>query len=387
MSAATTRTYRGSSLEELLPRIKEELGPDAIITRRREGVVGGIAGFFGKRCVEVEARAPRPIVPGPALPARAVVGAYQGEGAVEPGELLAAEDALHPSQEPALEGAPRTLMDDIVDEDSRFVLSLAQAIERENRSAAETDPDALRALLLAAGILSYQADEILAEAAWERRTFAPDDPLGAHVRRALAARLRTRREGRRARRRIALVGPPGAGRTLTAAKLCQSYARAGERVMALSLEPARRAMTLASLIEPLDVDLAVADCPAAVEVARARLRGARVLVADTPSAAATDRRSIDDLCRLLAAFQPTECHLVLSRGYPGDEARLLARELRSRARLDGIVVTKDDEELPPTPIGVALSERLPVSYVARGAVAGVGVRPAQPDELARMVVP
>ena len=52
-----TRTYRGASLEELLPTIRAELGDGAVITRQREGVIGGFAGFFGKRCVEVEAQA------------------------------------------------------------------------------------------------------------------------------------------------------------------------------------------------------------------------------------------------------------------------------------------------------------------------------------------
>src|SRR3954469_24144652 len=52
-----TRSYRGTSLEELLPRIQEELGPDAVIVRRREGVVGGFGGFFGKKCIELQAQA------------------------------------------------------------------------------------------------------------------------------------------------------------------------------------------------------------------------------------------------------------------------------------------------------------------------------------------
>src|SRR3954449_5965584 len=51
-----TRTFRGASLEELLPQIREELGPDALITRQRDGIVGGIGGFFGKKTVEVEAQ-------------------------------------------------------------------------------------------------------------------------------------------------------------------------------------------------------------------------------------------------------------------------------------------------------------------------------------------
>jgi len=70
MSAQTThgpeiRTYRGRNLEELIPRIREELGPDAIILREREGLTGGINGFFAQRCVEVDVQAPGgPVPPG-----------------------------------------------------------------------------------------------------------------------------------------------------------------------------------------------------------------------------------------------------------------------------------------------------------------------------------
>jgi flagellar biosynthesis GTPase FlhF len=72
-----TKTYRGKTLDEVLPQIRAELGDDAIILRRREGIVGGIGGFFGRRCVEVDA------IPSPAaatrtvaLPTRTVFDAY-----------------------------------------------------------------------------------------------------------------------------------------------------------------------------------------------------------------------------------------------------------------------------------------------------------------------
>ncbi len=54
------RTYRGSALEDVLPRIRAELGPDAIVVRQRQGLDGGIGGFFQRRCVEVVARRPTP---------------------------------------------------------------------------------------------------------------------------------------------------------------------------------------------------------------------------------------------------------------------------------------------------------------------------------------
>src|SRR6476659_11142038 len=54
------KTFRGRTLEELLPRIREELGPDAIVLRRREGLSGGLGGFFQRSFVEVAARPGQP---------------------------------------------------------------------------------------------------------------------------------------------------------------------------------------------------------------------------------------------------------------------------------------------------------------------------------------
>src|SRR5215212_130959 len=56
MNATETKTYRGRTLEEVLPKIKAELGPDAEIVRQRSGLTGGVGGFFQREMVEVEAR-------------------------------------------------------------------------------------------------------------------------------------------------------------------------------------------------------------------------------------------------------------------------------------------------------------------------------------------
>ncbi|MGK2937780.1 MAG: hypothetical protein ACSLFR_08255, partial [Solirubrobacteraceae bacterium] len=65
MTDLKTRTYQGSTLDEVLPQIRDELGDDAIVVRQREGLKGGVGGFFQKRCVEVEAR-PGQVEPEPA---------------------------------------------------------------------------------------------------------------------------------------------------------------------------------------------------------------------------------------------------------------------------------------------------------------------------------
>ena len=50
-----SRVYRGRSVEELVPQIQRELGADAIIVRRRDGLTGGVLGFFQHPFVEIEA--------------------------------------------------------------------------------------------------------------------------------------------------------------------------------------------------------------------------------------------------------------------------------------------------------------------------------------------
>jgi flagellar biosynthesis GTPase FlhF len=54
--APDTYTYRGRSLEELVPRVRQELGDDAVIVARRETTSGGVGGFFAKREIEIEVR-------------------------------------------------------------------------------------------------------------------------------------------------------------------------------------------------------------------------------------------------------------------------------------------------------------------------------------------
>ena len=55
------KTYVGRSLEELAPQIREELGPDAVILSQRQGLKGGVGGFFSTKSIEVLAadRMPR----------------------------------------------------------------------------------------------------------------------------------------------------------------------------------------------------------------------------------------------------------------------------------------------------------------------------------------
>ncbi|ADB48507.1 GTP-binding signal recognition particle SRP54 G-domain-containing protein [Conexibacter woesei] len=92
------RTYRGRSLEEILPQIRAELGPDAVVVRQRDGLMGGIGGFFQQQFVEVQARAGG---------GKMRLDVYDDEPALpEPLQQAAAEEPAPPSSPAAFE-APR----------------------------------------------------------------------------------------------------------------------------------------------------------------------------------------------------------------------------------------------------------------------------------------
>src|SRR4051794_31523648 len=84
-----TFTYRGRSLEELVPRIRQDLGDDAVIVARRETSSGGVGGFFAKREIEVEVRPGSRTGPAPGVAAAFAqqLAEAQGLQARPPGEV------------------------------------------------------------------------------------------------------------------------------------------------------------------------------------------------------------------------------------------------------------------------------------------------------------
>jgi flagellar biosynthesis GTPase FlhF len=377
-----TRTYRGDSLEDVLPRIRAELGENAVITRQREGIVGGVGGFFGKKMVEVEARAA----------SSGGFDVYDEEPAAESALLQelyrqAKPFAEHLDEhlETALDPAPAP--EHREDEAVLFEPMPDTPPEPEHVSSA-TEAETVRAALARAGVPRPVVEAVLSEIEAHLRPFDQVEPLADQARRALARRIRVKHGWRTQRRTIALVGPEGAGRTLTAAKLCHAYASGTDlAVAALSMEHARKAMRLGTLTELVDVGLEIADDPHTVPVARRRLAKSRLVVADTPPVEVGDFGSIGRVGALLDALRPDETHLVVPAALEAQAVRLLLHDLQARTRVDRLLVTHSDEPLAAGgAVGASLAAKIPVSYVGAGRLPVSGLRPAEPDELARLVL-
>lgn len=415
-----TTVYRGDTLEELLPQIREELGSDAVIVRQREGIVGGVGGFFGKKCVEVEAR---PASPRPSMPSRSVVDAYDtGEPLFVPEPEAVFEPAFEPEPEPAFAPEPGNhLLETLMAQTSPFGDELAAAIvsadepelkldpltvlEAERPSALGDiaarptkapisvrtpvdEPSIARANMEAAGIPVSIVDEIFAEIERVVRPFEPHTSYRELARRALAERIPVVHGWKTKRRTIALLGLADSGRTLTAAKLAQAYARAGRSVTALSLEPARDAGRLGDLTDRSGVALEIADSLESVRLAKRRARDSELLVVDTPPLGdPVDGRRVKPLLRMLDELKPDETHLLVPATADAAVARAFVGSLLRHMTPSRILITHTDAR-PHTGVAVGLSvaEKIPVSFVTEGDRAVGGITLAAKDDLARMVL-
>ena len=541
-SLQETRTYRGGSLEELLPRILDELGPEAVITKQREGVLGGVGGFFGKRCVEVEVEVPLGTaapVPTPAapprssMPQRAVIDAYDiGDTltgipalAGDPARAAAAQPAPAapaPTPHPAAGRTPRfpgdtgspiidsvfaqalpfadhltaaaatsvpsttlapppswasdldlsqledeqyqplELLDDTLAEEARAwakqeIRELKRAVAERHkddpapvrltaaapapapkaaapapapapaaaRPAASPAPApapvpaaapaafapaapaaapasdnlparrspaelvALAETLSAAGLPESLVLQIHKDVARDVRPFATDMPVRDQARAALAKRIKVKSAWRGKRHMIALVGGPGSGKTVTAAKLCHAFAvEGGLSVGAMSLESPRVALQLGYLTDGIGVDLQIADLPSQVPMAAGRLVADDLIVVDTPSVYPNDPESMARLESLLLALRPDETHFLVPASAEIEPSQELLDALAARIGVDRILITRLDEAPSlGAQVALSISSRLPISYLASGDTVGFGLAPADPVSLASMVLP
>lgn len=392
---AETRTYQGTSLDELLPQIRAELGASAVITRRREGVTGGFAGFFGKRCVEVEAQSGAPVS---AIPARSVFDAYDspGEGdndeegpvirtlRVQASPFADVLDAAYEQEEAGADDDGGTGFEALDVVSANTTHRTAPAPQAAPAGWAEASDS-----LVAAGMPEVVVEALVRDAI---RMVAPFDATATPeelLRRTLARMVRVESGWRTKRRTIALVGPAGAGKSLTAAKFAHAYgSRSPFSVRLVSLEPGAADTRLAALTEGIALDRRSADTP---DAARAAVRGPgtdTVIVVDTPPVSAGDPEGIAELGRLLQAVRPDETHLVTPAAYDARTLLHLHAALEDACPVNRILISRVDEA-PSAAVAVGLSLMLkrPVSYLADGRRADSGLRPADPAELAALVMP
>jgi len=333
-------TFRGRSLEELLPQIRDQLGPDAIVLRQRDGLMGGVGGFFQQRFVEVDARAghtridtydEEPATPEPESTPPAEPDTFA--------ELLAEAETLD-------EGGPR------ISVSHRPSDSHSSPEPTPFEAQPATPAPSLTHELTAMGMSHAFAERLAKDAEAHELPFVPDARIA--VRRALACKLPTALPHRAGGLAVAFVGP---GSTACADALAIVYKRAGRDARAVaSLDKAR------ALIERDTADA--------------------VIAVDLPPVA-TERAEVDALATRVQALQLDELVAVI----PADLDLPTARALTDRLQPLSPTALALSLDAQGADIGAAIelacTTRLPILYVMSGA----DIAPANPHDLAERLLP
>jgi flagellar biosynthesis GTPase FlhF len=411
MEASTghdVKTFRGRSLEELLPQIRAELGPDAIVLRRREGLGGGVGGFFQRPYVEVDARAPLPderpleirsdraTVEGLSSPAVQALfeqaTPFADALAAAAREQQTSEDTfsatVQPEPDEVLEEVPSGLygpqpnmaaLQDAAPEGEPEPVAPAPAPERP-KATRPVAADAAEDRLMEAGLSEALASDVVGEAVVHGLPFSAPRNLKKLIRAALARRIPVTTGLGPGPRTIAVIGGGGAGKTSTVAHLAAAYAGAGADVAVIAL---RGDGALAHRLQPLGVSVI-----AAMDAAQAKERlGARnplITLIDTPATGPSHGAPhVKALGADLQALGATEVHLALpatlSAAAAGEVAAALAPLLPTHVAL----THADETARPGAPIELALHAGRPLSYVC----SRESVTPADPGALAQQLLP
>jgi len=318
-------TFRGRTLEELLPQIRERLGADAIVLRQRDGLMGGIGGFFQQRFVEIDAKA-----------GHRRVDVYDEE----------------PAAPPSPESFAALLADAEADADP-VVTAAAFAPPVLAAPVLAAPAAALLAELTAAGMSTSFAERLVADAEAHESPFARD--LREAVRRALARRIPTSLPHRAGGLAVAFAGP---GSTACADALASAYKRAGRDARAV----------------------------ATLDQARTRLeRGApdQVLALDLPPVAA-ERAEVAALAERVRQLHLDELLLVLPADLDLPSARALHERLAPLAPTAIALACDRDAGCLGAALELVCTTRMALAYVQD---AQSGIAPADPTTLAERLLP
>jgi flagellar biosynthesis protein FlhF len=365
------KTYRGDSIEALLPRIRAELGPEATILRQREGLVGGVGGFFQKRCIEIEAQPGGPGID--VYDDGAPAGPAQDDGDFEP---LVRNDAA------TREGLATTAVRELVDQAQPFAEMLGEMADEPEAAPERPEPRraaTLRDGLLAAGLGADLAGEIVDAVVASALPFASPGRLRTLVRDELALRLPVAPAAAPGRRVLALVGPAGAGKTAALAAIAAAHASAGTEVVCLALDPSDGGGALTGMLAGTGV---AATAVSAAELGAAATGPELVLIDTPPAWPGSD--GIGALAGALAAAAPDEVHLALRAGTAAGAGAELASGLEALCPSRLLLTAAAETAHLGGALDVAIRASLPLGYVAEGPGQ---VAPADARDLASRITP
>jgi flagellar biosynthesis protein FlhF len=351
------KTYTAKSIQEALGRIKEELGPDAMILSTRR-LPRSPRNPYGPELFEVSA------------------------GAGDPSENV--DDWLDPRLRPESQTLPDSLEDGSTRETGSWqemkaqLLTIQEMLLLLNQSGGL--PDLLRlhpqclnlyARLVRSGISERRVYRILQKAG----AFSDDTPSAEAVARRVMQGLMEAIEvsdpfavnGQRCL--AAFIGPTGVGKTTTLAKLAADLnLRQKRRVGIVSIDSYR--IGAFDQLKAYASIMGLACLPAFsrqdLEVAVSRLQDRDVILIDTAGQSHLDHDRMAELGRLMAGGLPIACHLTLSTPTRREDMLEAAKRFALLNPVSYIFTKVDETRQRGNIIDQIQDAPLPISFITNG---------------------
>ncbi len=376
------RRYEGSTMKDALDRVRQELGPDAVILEARRSRGRGLGAFlsilgFGKApvfevlaTVDVEEDAdsrsfqavtwvPSPLAAHADVPATGPHAEVEIEAAAEAKTEAKAQEETPPRAiEPAMQAAASPRIREVPPTPAVSAsgpLATLKVLEREA---------AVRAR--AAGLSPEMADlyaHLVEEDVAEDVAFAAVHQLGmADVPQCDTERFRewagehaaglVRTSGpiqivRDRRKVVAFIGPTGVGKTTTIAKIAAGFALfAKARVALVTADTYRIAAIeqIRSYAEIIGIPCEVVHSPKDMEQVLADLADYELVLIDTAGRSPNNPARMYELRNMIDAAMPEEIHLVLSSTTRRRDLDNLVDRFAA-VGFDRVILTKMDESM------------------------------------------
>ena len=388
--------FKGPRLPEVMEQVREEFGEEAVILHTRTGQ-RGLRGWLGRTRVEVlaaidEGDAPRGPVAEPlvTLDEPTLLAESLLAEPLMPVPLVAPPP---PSVLPSLAvtSSLGAACDHDIDAFAAEVADLRSLLIRFGGARALPSPlSPFYSWLLTAGIeegLAFRLLDGLPTNGGDGRPLSVD-VIGRSVEDRITSLVRVAGSPTTPRDAVlAFVGPPGSGKTMTAAKLAvRAYAAEGlTRLVSLDDVSLGAPGHLFALGAVSGVSSAMAVTPEEIR-ATFRRHQAGLTVIDTPGVNPRDTAAVAALAERLRLAAPTEVHLVLPATTKPDDALTAVRSLTVLG-LTHVAFTRLDEAVTcGSLLTVCDAGGLPLSYVAAGRDIPNDLNPGTARGLARRVL-
>lgn len=366
------KSFFANTIEEAIRLARHELGPDAmLVNSKRTTVEARHLGFY-----EV-----------------VVCGEDQEAGPRDPqssaaGQAQSSPDSRRAGSRSAAAAQPVDKLSQDVSELKQRMEKLALTLARSGRGLASVafDPELSRAFTT---LTDAELDTELAyDVVGKLAPPIPEGALRAEIAKLVSVDSDLGSPGAPARV-VALVGPPGSGKTSALVKLAVQYGlTAQKRVQILTADTYRIAAAeeLRSYAAILGIGCQVLETAGAVTQALDEFRQKDLILVDTPGLCRYELEACEDLARVLAAQPGVDTHLVLPASMRAADL-VRVSEQYSIFHPRKLMFTRLDETETFGPIlSRSIRMGIPVSFFSRGQRIPEDLEPATVDLVLNMIL-